>query len=169
MTTIRFKKETHVYEVEMYLKYDRYPKAPYLLEVVESFKALGLGKCISERILFNDSLNLAGTLDIIELLDKDKREVALLDLKTNGELYKKKGKMLAPFNHLDNNNINKYRLQLSLYAYLLEKQGYTVKYAEILHVVGSEIKRIRIDLEDISPIIEELKQNIKMVKKCQGL
>lgn len=148
--------------VEMWIKYGRKPKAPYLLTIVEKFIELKLGKCAAEKILFNDDMQLAGTADILEQVNG--KEIALLDIKTNGDLYTKKGKLLPPFNHLASSNLNKYRLQLSLYAHLLTEMGYTVTKAEILHVIGDEIKVIPIELEDMTLAIEERIKEVSNTK-----
>lgn len=144
--------------VENYIKYNVVPKATYLKQVVESFVELGLGKCVSEKILFNDKYQIAGTIDILEQLDGKK--VRLLDIKTNGDLLKAKGKLLAPFDNMINSKLNMYVIQLSVYAYLLECWGYEVAEAQILHVDGVKISRIDIDLiRDVSFIERVLEEN----------
>lgn len=57
------------------------------------------------------------------------------DYKTNEEIQmeNKYQKMKYPVNHLDDCNYNHYALQISLYAYMLEQQGYKVGDLSISH------------------------------------
>lgn len=142
--------------IENYIKYNVIPKAAYLKELVENFKQLGLGKCVSEKIFFSDEYRVAGTIDILEQIDG--KRVRLLDIKTNGELMKVKGKLLSPFDNLANSNFNKYVIQLSIYAYLLSCWGYEVEEAQILHVSGTDITRIDVPLITDYKLIEEVLQ-----------
>ena len=73
----------------------------------------------SERMLWNDEHQIAGTADLI--IDHNKNEFSVGDFKTNkainfcnewGE------RMLKPISHLSSCNYNLYSLQLSLYAHM---------------------------------------------------
>jgi len=99
--------------IEYYLKYDK----EFTNEPVEAFKKHETENVYhSEVIVHNDEL--AGTIDLIEVVEKGK--VILHDFKTNEDLEKKSGKMLGRFSHLDNTPMNKYRIQLNKYKELLE-------------------------------------------------
>lgn len=134
--------------VENYIKHGAKPKAKYLLDIVNSFIDLGLGKCVSEQIIFHDEYQVSGTMDILEQVDGKK--VRLLDIKTNGDLTTAKGKLLAPFNNMKNTKFNVYTLQLSTYAYLLRCRGYEVEKAQILHVVDKDITVMDVPLDLVS-------------------
>ena len=98
---------------EYYLKHDQ----EWENEPVKAFKKHETkNEYLSEVIVHDD--NFAGTIDLIELLGDKK--VILHDFKTNEDLGKKHGKMLAPLKHMDNTPLNKYTLQLNKYKELLE-------------------------------------------------
>ena len=84
----------------------------------------------SEIILTDIFHKIAGTADLLEVSGKD---FVISDYKTNKDrdkLNRKsfKGERLnSPVNHLLNCSIDKYALQLSIYAYMLEQLGYTCK------------------------------------------
>lgn len=100
--------------IQYYLKYD----PEFENEPVTAFKKHQTANTYySEVIVYDDKF--AGTIDLIEVLGDKK--VILNDFKTNEDLYKKKGKLKAPYKELDNTPINKYRLQLSKYSEMLEK------------------------------------------------
>jgi hypothetical protein len=67
--------------------------------------------------------NLTGTADVY--IDLDASLFDLEDHKTNKVLREKSDygqKMLPPFDHLDDCEMNKYRLQLSIYSFIIEKK-----------------------------------------------
>lgn len=69
----------------------------------------------------------SGTPDIT-LRKKDNGHLIIMDWKTNKELfgYTYNKHLKEPFQYLEENNFNKYQLQLSFYQILLENAGYTV-------------------------------------------
>jgi len=91
---------------------------------------------LNEARIYNDEHSLAGTVDLICLNPKT-GNLVLVDWKTNGvnlfESFSKK-KLKAPFNHLYANAYNKYTIQLSLYAYMLEKAGFKVEKLILVHL-----------------------------------
>lgn len=56
------------------------------------------------------------------------------DWKTNGSMSKGSGKMLAPYDDLKDTSLNHYRLQLSFYADILTKIGWTVEGLRLHHL-----------------------------------
>tara|TARA_B100001250_G_C19817118_1_gene799175 strand:+ start:5603 stop:6325 length:723 start_codon:yes stop_codon:yes gene_type:complete len=85
-------------------------------------------KCINEQnILFSEvkivseKLQLAGTIDLM-IYNKNKNRLYLIDWKTNINIKKtgyKKG-IVPPANLIDDCSFNRYKLQLSVYRYILE-------------------------------------------------
>jgi ATP-dependent exoDNAse (exonuclease V) beta subunit len=84
-----------------------------------------------EYLIYRDSpdgiLHLAGQIDLII---KSGNEIYLIDHKTNGKIEQKSffnnktktsTKMKYPLNNLDDVNYNHYQLQLSTYAWMLQK------------------------------------------------
>jgi len=74
----------------------------------------------TELTMYHKEYLFAGTADLI-LYDIKKNTYFIADWKTNVDLYKAYGKLLSPFNTLENNSLNKYSLQFSLYQILLEQ------------------------------------------------
>lgn len=107
------------------------PKQPFLLKVVEEFYALvkdGDAKIITQVMLSSVKDGVCGQADRIRILDEQKKICRVQDFKVNidAEKVDKKLKVLAPFDTLPANKISKYQLQLSLYANMLQKSGWTV-------------------------------------------
>lgn len=98
-----------------------------------------------EYLIYYDSpdgtIHLAGQID---LLIKNNNEISILDWKTNAEI-KTKGffnqhtksttKMKYPLNNLDECNLNHYYLQLSTYAWMLQKlnPNFVISTLKIVH------------------------------------
>lgn len=111
------------------------------VEIIDAIKLRGFD-ITSEKMIFSPSSKIAGTIDFI---GTKAGSVVLLDWKTNKEIKTKgfKGaKMRAPFDELDDCNLNHYTLQLSIYECLLRNEGYVapdVKCERILiHMTGTE-------------------------------
>ena len=86
-------------------------------------------------------LRIAGQID---LLVKNKNEITICDWKTNKEIKTKGGfdtrskqtaKMLYPLNNLDDCNLNHYNLQLSIYAWMVQKMNpdFVIKDLILVH------------------------------------
>lgn len=89
----------------------------------------------SEKLLWNDEYELAGTADLI--IDYPNNEFSIGDFKTNKKFlfYSPYGvTMKEPINHLSSCQYNLYSLQLSLYAYMYSiLTGKKVKHLFLLH------------------------------------
>lgn len=73
----------------------------------------------SEKMLWNDEYQIAGTADLI--IDHNKDEFSVGDFKTNKAIHFCSDwgeRMLNPISHLSSCNYNLYSLQLSLYAHM---------------------------------------------------
>lgn len=70
------------------------------------------------------------------------------DWKTNGDLNKGTGKMLAPYSDLPDTPLSHYRLQLSFYKSILEENGWKVEAIRLHHFTGKwetiELKEVKI-------------------------
>ena len=118
--------------VELYIKYGELPKSTHIKEAVEAVaKVIDRKRTVTEMIVKDDELKIAGRTDILEKLGNN--QVILDDIKTNYDLTDGKGYMLPPFDKLKNNNLNKYRLQQSVYKFLLERRGLTVTKMRLFH------------------------------------
>lgn len=114
------------------------------------------GTVFPEILVYNTELGIAGQSDIAVYQKKD-NSVAIQDYKTNGEMYKKVyKKLLYPLNHLQDTKVNKYSLQLSTYAYLLEIKGFKVRPEEMcLYWIREKdfeiipVKYMKMEVEDM--------------------
>lgn len=110
-----------------------------------------------ELILYDHEFNLAGQSDItlIETDPSGIRYVDIDDYKTNKEIKEESyfnhrtqeyKMMLAPLDDLMDCNYIHYCLQISTYAYILERQGYVVRNTQFRHCIvnadGTEVHRI---------------------------
>lgn len=92
--------------------------------IIDSFNSLNvdLGRlCIPEKLMFNETYEIAGTCDVF--IDVDDNYFDIGDHKTNKKFtYSSEygNKLKSPFNHLDECDLNLYNLQLSIYALLEE-------------------------------------------------
>lgn len=134
--------------VQYWVDYGEGPKQQHLEEIVEDFKK-DFSKNLSAQIaVYDKQMSVCGTIDVVESLGNKK--VNVIDVKSNAEFYKKPhGRLLAPFNDLQNNNENKYRIQLSLYRDLLKLQGIEVENLYVWHPVHKIIKLEPINTEEI--------------------
>lgn len=121
-----------------------------------------------ELLIYSNKYKIAGQSDLVKIYS-DKTFI-IEDYKTDkvinfesGSYYSPKHKrsmktMLSyPVNHLDECNWNKYQLQLSIYAFLLEQYGFKNKGLQINHIITDrdESDLIKLDSEG-NPIILEI-------------
>lgn len=110
----------------------------------------------TELVIYDDELGLAGTIDLV--IHNEDGTITLVDWKTNKEIkregYTKKDMAFCPIETLTNSNYNKYTLQLSVYAYMMERKGYKVKNLILLHLKDNAM---------VSYTIEYLKETVEAI------
>lgn len=84
-----------------------------------------------ELRMYSREFKYAGTSDLV-LLDKRTNTLVIADYKTNENLFKAYQNMAIPFENFEQNNYNKYQLQLSYYQIMLEQSGYEVSNRAII-------------------------------------
>lgn len=92
-----------------------------------------------EKLIFDDRLQIAGTIDLFAKSRKDNNLYYIIDHKSNQEIEQenKYGKFcLAPIQHLPDIAYYHYALQLNLYEFLLKFGGYVSKDAKFKHVLN---------------------------------
>lgn len=114
-------------------------------EVKKGYYKLDIDRAIYPEFLisyeFDEYLKIAGQIDYLQISDN---EVVLLDWKTNGRIdkesyfdrtTKKRQMMLSPLENIMDCNLCHYQLQLSMYAYLLQKINpkFKIKKLAIVH------------------------------------
>jgi HIRAN domain/PD-(D/E)XK nuclease superfamily len=117
-------------------------KNPFIKKIVEDF----IEKFDSDHIRFveefiwDKGLKLCGSVDLIKVIDLKKRIIRIQDYKTDGDIHEKKYQLTtSPFYSLtqgDNPTMGKelldlHWLQLSFYAFILERAGWKVEGLDI--------------------------------------
>ncbi len=112
------------------------PKNAHIRDIVLEFDAL-LGKVgtISEVLVTDINNRMAGKIDLLEIIDKDKKVCRIGDYKTN--------------NDLDDKKLQKYQHQLSFYAHILKNHGWTVQGLDIFHYDGATWHRVELEVLDL--------------------
>ncbi len=99
------------------------------------------GVLVPEERLYNDDLEMAGTSDLVWYHNNN--QVSIGDFKFTESIdkfSKHNNFLLDPVSHLQHSNWTHYNLQLSLYAYFLEKRGYKVKDLFLYHIKLDKIQ-----------------------------
>lgn len=111
------------------------PKHPLLRTIIEEFVRINKtkGKVLTEVLLTDVENGFCGHADRIVIVDEEKKICRVGDYKINvdAEAESTRDKPIKPFNNLPGNKITKYQLQMSVYANMLEKSGWTVEGLDI--------------------------------------
>lgn len=113
----------------------------------------------AEKIIFSPGLNIAGMVDLV-MHDPATGEILILDWKQNKELSSDNFFQSAfdPIEYLQDTHINKYTLQLSLYQYIMDLEGYfpeaTGYRRALLHLTPESVLPIKV--EDYTFEIKEM-------------
>lgn len=79
----------------------------------------------TEQRMYDDAMELAGTIDMLYRrvgAPPESRELIMYDWKRTKDIRGRGGARAgAPFGHMRDNKVNKYSIQLNLYAYMLEE------------------------------------------------
>jgi len=127
----------------------------------EYLTALPSMKLVSEVIIYDEEMGLAGQIDdLCEIEYSDGAKVYdILDLKTNEKIttegYRGK-KAEPPINYMDDCSMSKYILQMCLYAFMLEKQGKKINELLLLHLTEDGVIGHRIDYKQHRETIVKL-------------
>jgi hypothetical protein len=87
-----------------------------------------------ELLVYDHEFKIAGQADVVLKMGKS---ISILDYKTSKTIEKvpfQDQRLLGPLSHLPNANFYIYAMQLSIYGYLLERQGYEVGRLQIHHI-----------------------------------
>lgn len=95
--------------------------------------------------VYDEELGLAGTVDLV--IEGGGR-VVLVDYKTNDKIttksYDGKVGILPPTRDMEDCSMSRYSLQLSLYAYILERRGCFIDKLYIIHLSEKGAKEIEV-------------------------
>lgn len=114
----------------------------------------------AEKIVFSEDIGISGTIDLV-LRNKKSKKICLLDWKTNRKIEKSNSYSKPahpPIEDLNDANYTKYMLQLNLYKYIMEREGYFDEVDEMMlvHIRPRSTKEYRIkdQQEHIESIVE---------------
>jgi len=125
-------------------------------QIDEMVSATGFYEFLTEQIIFNTKNLLSGTIDLMRF--NPDGTVSLFDYKTNKEITKSskyKNKLLNGLEHLEDCHLTKYSLQLGLYKWMLEQDGFVVKDLHLIHINHDGVVEL-IKCLDLSKEIEEV-------------
>ena len=115
---------------------------PFLKKIVEDFwDKFGSDHVrLSEQFVWLHDKKLCGSIDLIKVIDAEKKIVRIQDFKTDGDIHQKEYQLTdSPFYKLTQGKTPKmgkelldlHWLQLSFYAYILKQYGYTVEGLDV--------------------------------------
>lgn len=123
-------------DAEEYIKTKKIPDTVNKKLIKQFSKIKFKGLLFPEVRLFNTNFSMAGTTDLIEVFSDN--SISLVDFKTNQAKKMSRfsfgRKMLYPLHNIWDSVLDRYELQISSYAYMLEEAGWWVKSMKILHV-----------------------------------
>jgi hypothetical protein len=114
---------------------------------------------IPEYIVYDEELGIAGQVDMLVTREDDEGNVVIdvIDWKFTKKIeWARNGKAKDPISHLNDCNGIKYTLQLSTYAYILEKQGRVLGDLILPHITEEKCKAYGIEYrrEEVERLIK---------------
>lgn len=136
--------------IELWCKYVEYPKNEYLHDIVSDWAEMFIGMDATEVFVQDDEHQLCGVIDAINDYPDG---VDLYDWKT-GDIHQKIQHTLGK--DFPNDRLSLYTLQLNFYKYILEQNGKKVKSLNIGWLNGEHWEKVKVDIIDIKPYLEEV-------------
>lgn len=145
------------------------PKHPFLKKTIQSLNRLtdkldkkyGVEEVVAEALVTDSATGWGGLVDRLAILDKSKKIARVQDYKVNigAEKEEPHSKPKHPFSHLPANKLTKYALQLSFYASILKKHGWTIEGLDVF-IFEDKWVHHELDLIDFSLYKEEIKEEL---------
>lgn len=134
--------------IETFVKYHETPKNEYLAGIVGDWDEVFNGGEIesTESFIQDDAHQLCGVVDAIS-------GTTLYDWKT-GDIHQKISHTLGK--DFPNDRLSLYTLQLNFYKYIIEQNGGKVKDLVIGWLNGEHWEKVKVDIIDIKPYLEEV-------------
>lgn len=111
------------------------PKHPMIKQIIEEFIAIDTleGQVVPEVLVTWLEGEMCGQADRILVLSAVQKRCRIQDYKINvgSEEVSSNNKVLPPFQSLPANKLSKYQIQMSIYANMLQKQGWTVEGLDV--------------------------------------
>lgn len=124
----------------------------------------------AEELIYDDEYGISGQIDVLISENcEEGRCVTLFDWKATKDIsfrykYSNEDEKFGTSeftNHLENCNGNKYSIQLSLYAYLLERKGHKIKDLYIGHICPKKGKLVPIKVEYMKDVVKSMLEDFK--------
>lgn len=129
------------------------PKHPFLKSIIEGFLAINktVGTVVPEALITDIVRGFCGHADRVLIIDEAKKVCRVQDYKVNIN-----SEEVTPtlkinddrFGHLPANKISKYQLQMSFYANMLQKSGWTVEGLDVF-IFENEWKHYSLDVLNV--------------------
>lgn len=133
--------------METYIKYNELPNNEYLREIVEDWAEQNDHETFQSEVFVQDDLHqLCGVIDLIQGAE-------IQDFKT-GDIHQKIQHTLGK--DFPNDRLSLYTLQLNFYRYIMEQNGSKIKSLAIWWLNGEHWEKIKVDIIDIRPYLEEV-------------
>lgn len=137
---------------------------PFLQKIVIDFHELFGGDYVrfNEEFVWDREFKLCGSIDRIKVIDLKKRIVRIQDFKTDADIHEKKYQLAtSPFKEQMGNELLDYHwLQLSFYAFILNRAGWKVEGLDVYWLNGKKLvsgenpwEEFSHDVIDISEVI----------------
>jgi hypothetical protein len=141
------------------------PKHPFLKKTITALNKLtdkldkqyGVQEVVAEALVTDSATGWGGLIDRLVIIDKEKKVARVQDYKVNigAEKEESHSKPKAPFSHLPANKLTKYALQLSFYAAILKKHGWTIEGLDVFIYEDRWVHKT-LDLIDFAAYKEEI-------------
>lgn len=132
--------------IETFNKYGEMPNNEYLKEIVEDWEEVCDNAYLSEEFVQDDLHQLCGVIDLL-----GEHEIA--DIKT-GDIHQKIQHTLGK--DFPNDRLSLYTLQLNFYRYVAEQNGQKINKLTIYWLNGEHWEKVKVDIIDIRPYLEEV-------------
>lgn len=142
------------------------PKHPFLKKTIESLNKLtdkldkkyNAEEIVAEALVTDSATGWGGLVDRLAILDRKKKIARVQDYKVNigAEKEEPHSKPKPPFSHLPANKLTKYALQLSFYAAILKKHGWTIEGLDVF-IFESKWVHHELELIDFSAVKDEIR------------
>ncbi len=120
---------------------------------------------LSECFIANEEYKLAGTIDRLKFVDREKKIVRIQDYKTDGDILEKRYQVKdSPFKgKVPNTLLGLHLLQLSFYAFILKEAGYTVEGLDVFWLNGEKLLSGENPWETFSADVVDIEDVVKGV------
>lgn len=152
---------------------------PFLKKIVEDFHEKFGGDYIrlNEQFVWLHDEKLAGSIDRVKVIDLKKRIIRIQDFKTDGDIHEdtyqlpesifkgvgkkalKEGKKELP-NTVENTLLGYHWLQLSFYAYIMAKRGWTVEGLDVYWVNPEKLTKGENPWEEFSHDVIDISKGL---------